>query len=64
MGNWKIEIEGLGIHDNGRPDDVEALAADFVEHLKAKGQRVDGARVVIPYKTHDVCEILAKRDPK
>ena len=47
MGNWKIEIEGLGIHHNGREDDADALAKDFVRSLIAKGQKVSSARLLM-----------------
>lgn len=47
MGNWKIEIEGLGIHHNGREDDADALAKDFVRGLIAKGHKVTSARLVL-----------------
>lgn len=73
MGNWKIEIEGCGIHHNNRPDDAEQMAADFVAQLRAKGHTIQRAKLtLLSYTTvaqptgapTDVCEILAKRDPK
>jgi hypothetical protein len=33
MGQWVMHIEGHGIHDNGRPDDAEAMLKEFVEKL-------------------------------
>lgn len=33
MGHWAIHIEGAGIHDNGRPDDADAMLKDFTENL-------------------------------
>ena len=39
MGEWTIVIQGHGIHDNGRPDDADAVCARFVEEL-AKSQQV------------------------
>jgi hypothetical protein len=34
MGSWVIHIEGHGIHDNGRPDDADALLMEFVRQLR------------------------------
>lgn len=45
MGNWDISIKGVGIHHNGREDDVEQLAAEFVKKLKEKGQTVGDAKL-------------------
>lgn len=47
MGNWKIEIDGFGIHHNSREDDADALAKDFVRGLIAKGHKVTSARLVL-----------------
>ncbi len=33
MGQWSMHIEGGGIHDNGRPDDADAMLKGFVEEL-------------------------------
>ena len=33
MGQWVMHIEGHGIHDNGRPDDADAMLREFVEKL-------------------------------
>lgn len=33
MGQWSMHIEGHGIHDNGRPDDADAMLREFVEKL-------------------------------
>jgi hypothetical protein len=33
MGQWSMHIEGHGIHDNGRPDDADAMLKEFVERL-------------------------------
>lgn len=34
MGEWVIHIEGHGIHDNGRSDDVDAQLVEFVKKLR------------------------------
>jgi len=33
MGEWTIVIQGHGIHDNGRPDDADAICQRFVDEL-------------------------------
>lgn len=33
MGQWVMHIEGHGIHDNGRPEDAEAMLKVFVDEL-------------------------------
>jgi hypothetical protein len=38
MGHWSMHIEGAGIHDNGRPDDVEAMLERFASELAAHHQ--------------------------
>ena len=45
MGNWNITINGVGQHHNGQPRDVERLAAEFVERLRANGHTVTVAGV-------------------
>ena len=48
MGNWHIAIEGLGCHDNDRLEDVEQMAARFVDALRASGvHSVTSASVTI-----------------
>ncbi len=47
MGNWHISIKGCGIHHNGRKDDAEQMAADFVDQLKASGQTITSADVTV-----------------
>jgi len=37
MGDWQILINGHGIHDNGRADDVDAICTRFLAEL-AKSQ--------------------------
>lgn len=40
MGAWTITIHGEGIHDNGRQDDADQMAAVFVGELEAAGHTV------------------------
>ncbi len=42
MGEWTIVIQGHGIHDNGRPDDADAICQRFVDEL-AKSQEIQAA---------------------
>jgi hypothetical protein len=43
-GHWALTIDGIGAHDNGRPDcDADYVAKVFVDGLKAKGQNVEVA---------------------
>ncbi len=43
MGNWSLNVRGVGCHHNGKAYDVEQLTADFVERLRAAGHTVDDA---------------------
>jgi len=54
MGSWKIEVEGHGIHHNGRPDDAEVMAAVFVGELRAKGHKVGRADFTLTGGTTDL----------
>lgn len=45
MGNWSVSVQGIGCHHNGAPYDVEALTAEFVKQLKAKGHTVEHVNV-------------------
>jgi len=38
MGEWTIVIQGHGIHDNGRPDDADAICQRFVDELARSGE--------------------------
>jgi hypothetical protein len=46
MGNWSLHIEGAGIHDNGRPDDADAMLKSFAEDL-AKHHQVHSATFTV-----------------
>jgi len=44
MGNWNINIQGVGCHHNERsPTDAQRMAARFVEELKAAGHTIEHA---------------------
>lgn len=52
MGNWNINVQGVGCHHNDQtkgmsPEqvacDAEKMAAKFVADLKAAGHQVEGA---------------------
>lgn len=43
MGTWRIILEGAGIHDNGRLDDAESLAAKYAKNLQSHGHSVSKA---------------------
>ena len=47
MGNWKIEIDGHGIHHNGRTDDADAMAKAFVQALIGAGHEVKSAKLML-----------------
>jgi len=56
MGNWNINIQGIGAHHNtatDTPRDAEKLAAEFVEKLKAAGQKIEWATI-----TYGSCDDL------
>lgn len=46
MGNCLISIHVTGSHHNGLRTDIDQMAGDFVEHLKAKGHNVTTAKIV------------------
>lgn len=44
MGNWNINIQGVGAHHNADyPNDANRLAEKFVEDLKRAGHTVEHA---------------------
>lgn len=44
MGNWNINIQGVGCHHNkDYPKDANKMAAKFVQELKAAGHTVEAA---------------------
>lgn len=44
MGNWNINIQGVGCHHNGKPDlDADLAAIEFVAKLRAQGHTVEAA---------------------
>ena len=44
MGNWNINIQGIGCHHNENlPEDAQRMAAAFVEQLKKAGHTVESA---------------------
>ncbi len=47
MGNWKIEIEGIGAHDNGTPSCADVIARVALGLLVAHNQNVSKARFVV-----------------
>lgn len=46
MGNCLITVHVTGAHHNGKRTDIDQMAADFVDHLKAKGHAVTAAAIV------------------
>jgi hypothetical protein len=44
MGNWNINIQGVGCHHNADfPNDADRMAKKFVEQLKEAGHTVEHA---------------------
>lgn len=44
MGNWNINIQGVGCHHNADyPKDANKMTAEFVEKLKEAGHTVEVA---------------------
>lgn len=44
MGNWNINIQGVGCHHNGKPEiDADLAAAAFVETLRKQGHTIEAA---------------------
>lgn len=44
MGNWNINIQGVGCHHNGKPEiDVDLAVKDFVQYLKKQGHHIESA---------------------
>jgi hypothetical protein len=46
VGNCAISIVVSGENHNGKRTDIDQMAADFIEHLKAKGHTVIAAHLV------------------
>lgn len=46
MGNCIVSVHATGAHHNSRDYDIDQLAAEFVDKLKAKGHNVTAATVV------------------
>jgi hypothetical protein len=45
MGTWRITVDGLGCHHNGKREiDADLAAADFVKELQAQGHTLSAAR--------------------
>lgn len=45
MGRWRITIDGVGCHHNGRRDiDADLAATDFVRELRTQGHNLEAAR--------------------
>jgi hypothetical protein len=49
MGTWEIKIRGTGMHDNGKPEDADALARKLVADLRAAGSTVREAGFSLTY---------------
>jgi len=44
MGNWNINIQGVGCHHNtNNPTDANLLTEDFIKRLKAAGHWIEHA---------------------
>lgn len=45
MGRWRITIDGVGCHHNGKREmDADLAAKDFVAELKQQGHTLEAAR--------------------
>lgn len=45
MGRWRITIDGVGCHHNGRREiDADLAAKDFVSELRKQGHTLEAAR--------------------
>lgn len=55
MGNWNINIQGIGTHDNGTPEenptDANVMAQKFVDELVVAGHTVEHAEITTGSKT-------------
>ena len=52
MGNWNINIQGVGCHHNGDPKiDADLAAAEFVAKLREQGHMVEVANFTSGSKT-------------
>lgn len=52
MGNWNINISGIGVHNNTRvevPEDADKMAKQFVKDLKERGHTIDSATFTAGY---------------
>lgn len=63
MGNWNINIQGIGSHHNtDNPKDADLMAWDFVQRLKEAGHTVEHATFTAGSKT-DILPITASPKP-
>ena len=60
MGNWKITIDGHGIHHNKRPDDANVMTADFIAALRKAGHDVLKAEFTLTGAPEDLTAEPAK----
>lgn len=60
MGNWNINIQGIGAHHNDDyPKDANKMAKDFVQSLLIAGHTVENAEFTYGGKE----ELLEKFEP-
>lgn len=45
MGNWTMVVEGHGIHDNGKPEDADAMLRNFAGDLRIAGHVVSRVQI-------------------
>lgn len=47
MGNWNIEIKGVGAHHNGVDEDADRMARAFVQQLAEDGHAIEAASFTV-----------------
>lgn len=41
MGNWNINIQGIGAHHNSSTSDIDFLVTEFINKIHNAGQRIE-----------------------
>ena len=63
MGNWNINIQGVGCHHNkDNPTDADRMAAEFVERLRQAGHTVEHASFTSGSKVDIAIRMIPAKD--
>lgn len=64
MGNWNINIQGIGCHHNQKPEiDANLAAEDFVRVLQKQGHTIESSTFTYGGKDDLELNVAYKDDP-